>query len=1498
MVEEGGIGAMEEMERFLPVTRVWFAEKIGPATDVQRRAWPAIQAGESTLIAAPTGSGKTLAAVLPCVDRMAREKLTTEPGKRGGVRVLYVTPLKALNNDIHHHLDHFIRELKETAERIGQPWPELAIGVRTGDTSQSTRASMLRKPPELLVTTPESLYILLTSERARGILQTVEQVIVDEIHDLAADKRGVHLSVSLERLEELCGRPIQRIGVSATQKPIERMAHYLGGWEPGEPEEASLLQQDDGGDQAGEGSSIDEATPASEAILGRGYRPRPVTIVESPMERKLALTVTMAERPGMGRGEERIWQRLLDKLFLLMEGATTCILFTNSRRLCERLTLRLNEHAGDEIARSHHGSVSREKRLEVERMLKAGELRCLVATSSLELGIDVGAVDLVIQVDSPKTASAAIQRFGRAGHAVGGVSRGVMLARTKGELPEAAVLARAAMNRDIEPIRVPRHGLDVLSQQLVAMAALDDWELERLKGVLARSYCYHGLPEARLTAALDVLGGLFPFSRPLLEWDREKGKVSRRPGTSMAAIVGAGTIPPSSGYPVHHAETRVHVGELDEEYIYESRVGDVFQLGASSWTIREIRADRIYVTETANRFSEIPFWKALPISRSVELGQTIGRFLAELAGRDLSQPERIQEWLKQECRLDEPAALALIELVKAQKVASDVPTDRRIVLEHYPDDVGRHHLVIHSLFGRRFNVTWQLALRAELEKVVPERFYSGVRDNGIEFVFPQWNTAWLAAISRVDAGRLEELVLDALPGSPLFGTHFRRIAEVSLLLTRGFTRMPSWKQRMRAEELLREAVLYSERFPYVREAIEEAMNESLSVPEVKKLLRDIADGSVEVVHRDNGFPSPFAREFLQEYIMDSFYESDAVSRDLQQQVLGVSRELAAELFGEEGAANAISPVVLREERERLEAPPREKLSREEAYRLLKERGDQSEREWNALAREEATVLRESLQRDGKVARVFVAGEERLICADEQSIYATFPESEESVSFIVRRYLDHRLSFTPAEIAERYGLDVERCRGLIREWSGQALVKPAPFAEPGEPELWTSAKVAERIVRFSLLEFRRQADPVEPAKYAAYLCSLHGLAGEASQSGISGPDRLREVIASLEGLFLPASHYETHLFPARMPGYRKEDLDLLCASGDVRWMGLRREGEKEGRVAFFLAESKELTVPFAITEEETRQPELLAYLQEKGACFLTQISRDLGAPPSVLLDKLLELVWEGRVANDQFAPLRKALTKSRAQAAPGRANAFQSGLGRWYAIGGEKLPPNAAHEVQREWREREDRAAAAWVRRLLAAFGMVTRNLVAEYSPYSWDRLYGILKQLEDWGMLTRGFFVSGIPVMQFAARETVETLRGLPALREGGGFALVSAADPANPYGVLLPWPERAGASFSRKPSHSLFLRGQVWELWLENGGKRITDMALPDDSERRRSSLSFALRAVMTFGKLRKVQVERWNGLPVGESLEAEELQALGGERDREALVFWPSSLPAPPLR
>ncbi|WP_248925334.1 DEAD/DEAH box helicase [Paenibacillus hamazuiensis] len=1436
---------------FHPVLAEWFRRTFGEPTGVQRQVWQDLTPREHLLIAAPTGSGKTLAALLPCLNRVLEEKAISADKRASGVRLLYVTPLKALNNDIHHHILHFAEEMKRVADELVVPWPGLTVGVRTGDTSQSTRASMLKQPPDLLVTTPESLYLMLSSSKAREMLKTVEQIIVDEIHDLAASQRGLHLSLSLERLIEWCGRSPQRIGVSATQKPLSRVAAFLGGREP---EDGALPQEDSAAQRPGD-----------------AYRPRPVRIIESAMDKTFELLVTMPEQRLLTADKEAVWTPLVERLLQLMEGSRSTIVFVNNRRLCERLTLHLNDHVGYELARSHHGSVAREKRLDVERALKAGELRCLVATSSLELGIDVGHVDLVLQIDAPPSAAAAIQRIGRAGHAVGEASRGAIIARTRGALAECALLARLAVHRDIEDIRVPQDALGVLCQHVVAMVATDDWPVARLAQTLARSDGYRGLTREHLEAVLAVLAGYFPFVRPLLEWDRSAGLLRRNQTTAMAAIMGAGTIPQSSSYPVHHAETRAHLGELDEVYIHESRVGDVFQLGTSSWKIQSIRSDRVYVTEAAGAFSEIPFWQAEAPGRSYELSMKAGRFLAELEARAENEPiEAVTDWLGAEYCMDAAAAGQLIGLIRAQRAAGAVPTDRCIVVEHYRDETHRHHVVVHGWLGRRLNRTWQLVLQAKLESLAGVKVYAAAKDNGIEFVLADWNPEWLPLLLSVRPDEAQRLLQEAVPGSPLFGMAFRRLAETSLLLPRSFTRVPAWKIRLRCEELLREALPHAASFPFIAEAMRICLYEFLDTERLMRLLADLSGGEIRLAVRNSHFPSPFAAQFTADYVNTQMYESDIIGKDLQLHLLSVSRELAGQLFGRVGLARLLEAVTAEDSGERIDV-----RSERELLRLLKTHGDLPAEEIARIASSPLPVVSdmlEDLQRQQKAALIRIGGDERWISADEADTYARFPGDPEAAAFILTRYMDRQLYFTSQQLSSAYGVEPDQAKRWIAEWRERQLIEPSPFAEPGREELWTSRSAASRMIRLSTRYMRQKSEPVDAEKYCDYLTQLQHVRADCRQTGSDG---LKQVISRLQGIFLPLSHWESGVFPSRMTEYRKEWLDLLCASGDVLWIGRKDPGEKEGKIAFFLAESSELLASCIDGELPEQQDELYGLLQKKGASFLTAISREVGRPPSEVMEQLMELVWLGKVSNDQFAPLR--LQGSRSAKAPAK---FQSGLGRWYAL--ESIAPSGVKPEQ---------AAVRWAHHLLNSYAVVTRDIAMQQHFIAWETLLEVLKQLEMWGLVTRGFWIKGIDSLQFSTAETLERIRQPAGLGEGR-WTLLSSTDPANPFGQTVKWPDIPGISFARKPGNYLIMAGGRWVMWIENNGRRFFTMGKELVPLNDASSLKDIVKALLARASVRKLVVDSWNGVPVGQSEAAVPLSELGAERDRSSFVVWPSSL------
>jgi ATP-dependent Lhr-like helicase len=1435
--------------KFHPVLSFWFRKKFGQATPIQEEAWASITKGDHTLIASPTGSGKTLAALLPVLDRILKGNNSCA-SKASGVKAIYITPLKALNNDIHHHIIQYVEEMAQAAAEQGVQWPGIRIAVRTGDTTASTRASMLRNPPDLLITTPESLYILLTSQKAREMLKTTEQVIVDEIHDLAGSRRGAHLSITLERLVEWCGQSPQRIGVSATQKPLDRVARFLSGWERN--------------------------------------RPRPVTVVENHSDKKINLQIVMPKHDTISADKENFWTPLIDQLMNRINDCATALIFVNNRRLCERLALRLNDHVGYEMARSHHGSVSREKRLEIEHLLKTGEIKWLVATSSLELGIDVGQIDLVLQIDSPKQAATGIQRIGRAGHFIDGVSRGVIVAKNRSELLEITVLGRLIADRDIEEIQIPRHCLDVISQQVVAMVACENWQVEVLHEVITRSDSFREFSLQRLQEMLKVLSGFYPFVSPLLDWDHETGELKSRKNTSMAALMGAGTIPQGSNYPVHHADSRIHLGELDEEYVYESRVGDVFQLGASSWKIQSITNHGVYVTESANRFSEIPFWKGEANGRSFELGQKIGCFLEEIIQRmNSASEEELLSWLKTNYFLDSDSANELVRSIKQQMRMSQVPTHRCLVIEYFQDEINYTHLMIYSLYGRRFNRTWMLALQHIFKKRTNGKFYAYAKDNGIEFIFAEWDPGYMQCIRDVTAQTLEEILLEVIPSSPQFGITFRRMAEMSLLLARSFKRTPAALKRLRSEELLKASLPYAEHFPLIREATHDCLHEQMDMQHLCEILKAVQNGEIRVVIKETAYPLPFARMIMSDFIEGKIYDGEAIGKDLQLQLLSINRDLAVEWFGDNALKQAITPEAIAAEKERLEQSAASRVEgAEDLYRMLKKRGDLSREEMERIVGEPAGKWIDELNSQKRLISIQMSGQERWICRDEEHIYGNLLHDELAVYFVLSRFIESRLSFTEKDLAERYALPSSQVEAFIRQCEEKSLIDKAPFADEDSETTWISKSVLSRLIRSSVQSFHEEAEAVHSEQYLQEMLTLHHLTPETRRRGTEG---LKQVIEHLQGLFLPLSQWEKMIFPSRVMGYRKEDLDQLCASGEVIWFGEKKAEEKEGRVAFFLAEAKDLYAPYFVRKKETKHPELFQLLRQKGALYLTAITRELDLLPSQALDMLFDLVWEGHASNDHYAPLRQnALTRSK------KSKPAHSGFGRWYS-----LDSIADFDPART----EESSMMNWIQHSLRRNGVVCKYSIDESCPYSRDTTLGSLKQLEAWGMVMRGLFIRDIASIQFATREFIEKIRS------GGGLmidsadnetarqvTLLPAVDPANPYGTFMEWPELNGISFSRKMGNYIVIYKGQWIMWIENKGKRVhvlTEQLLKTDNDKLlERMLRDIFKSILELEGLRKITIDSWDGKPVQDVSAAAYLSALGAEKDRSSYVLWPSNL------
>ncbi|MHA7963276.1 DEAD/DEAH box helicase [Paenibacillus sp. CAU 1782] len=1495
-----------DIPHFHPLLQAWFSQSFGEPTDVQRQSWAAITAGKHTLIAAPTGSGKTLAALLPCVNA-SLSKPDSRENSRKGVETLYITPLKALNNDIQHHVVGFGEQLEAAAEKLGIPWPGYRSAVRTGDTTPAQRRSMLKNPPQLLITTPESLFILLTSEQGRGILRFVKQVIIDEIHDLAGDKRGSHLSLSLERLTSLTGSRIQRIGVSATQKPLSAVAAFLGGWmDPGSAEAA--------------GSSQGEEAARSHSL---GFIPRPVHIVESNMDKKLDVTLCMPQLAGIQTSREAVWGPLLKTMFSLMEGRRSVLVFVNSRRLCERLVLRINDFAGMDMARSHHGSMSKELRLEAEARLKSGDLRCLVATSSLELGIDVGHIDLVIQIDSPLSAASGIQRIGRAGHAVGDTSAGVIIPRYRGALPEAAVLGKCIAERDIDPIVIPERPIDVLSQQTIAIAGSAESVLnvDELHRLVAGSDSYRELDRVMLEEILNVLAGFYPFSRPILDWNRESGEIAKRGNTAIAALRGAGTIPQSSQYPVHHIDSRTHLGELDEEFVLESRVGDVFLLGTNSWMIRQIEKDRVYVSESANSFSEIPFWRNEGPGRSFRLGKQIGAFMETLSdmlrldsrsnrerGAHWSQLAELSQLVPDEAArkqtydflrgpygMDDGSATELMSYVSSQHAVSELPTSKTIVVEHYRDMMNQTHVVVLNHFGRRINRTWLLALQRQFELLLPYTLYGNAKDNGIEFVLPEWDSSWLRVFREVMPGNVEQLLMDGMTGSPLLAIAFRRIAETGLLLARSFTRTPMWQMRLRSEELLRDSLPYADKFPFLAEAMRECMHDYLDLQGLKEVLTGIQEGDMTLLITETAYPSPMATQFLADYVNMKVYEGDGLNLETQASLLAISRELAGTLFGPEAVKGVLSPSAILEEENRLLHPSHTPNSAAGLLELLKQHGESSLKELSEIAGPKTREWVMELIHQNAIAELTSGnGIVRWYCAEEETMYKSLDAKPEAAAFVLNRYVEGVMSFSSDDLTERYPiLTTARAEEWIQSLSKQGRIVPTPFQTGRNKESWSGSRIVERLIKTSLREARSQVQPVNPWRWCGLLAERQHV---GQGNAVGGSLSIVETLRKLQGLYMPVSHWESLIFPARIPNYRKEELDMLCSAGELIWLGEKGEGRKEGKIAFFLSDQAGLFAPIVerASRNQTAHPELLELLKTGGAAFLTGLSRNYGKPPSETLSDLLELVWEGHASNDQFAPLRVKRGKNGDLAQGG------SGFGRWYWTGSlaasapSKQPQGAEADSNGSKRTKElAESALGWLHQLLEGYGIITKELIHAVSPFSWDDMLPLLGKLEEWGTVVRGRFIEGQSGMQFAPPGIASRLT--EAAKANGELTILSALDPANPFGLMMDWPDTPGITCARKTGSYLVVGDGKWRYWIENNGKRIYNMEEDygknsDDTHQLRKVFSTILHTQ----RLTKIVIDKWNNKPVAESEAADLLQSIGAERDGKSYVLWMSRLQA----
>ena len=1437
----------QALNLFSPPVREWFRAAFAQPTTVQERGWQEVAEGRHVLMAAPTGSGKTLAAFLWCLDRLASEPMPVEAER---CRVLYVSPLKALAHDVDRNLRSPLVGIRHQMESQGLAAPDIQVAIRTGDTPTEVRRSMERHPPDILITTPESLFLILTSA-ARKILAPVRWLIVDEIHSVASTKRGSHLALSLERLCEITKVEPQRIGLSATQRPLEEVGRFLGG------------------------------TDRQVSIVDAGRLKTMEVRVEVPVEDMTRLT---AEDEDGAKGANSIWPAIYPRLLQLIQEHRSTIVFVNSRRLAERIAARINELAEQDLVRAHHGSIAREQRLLIEDELKAGRLRGLVATSTLELGIDMGAVDLVLQIEAPPSVAAGIQRVGRAGHSVGEVSRGVVIPKFRGDLLESAAVVEGMLDGRIETTVVPRKPLDVLAQHVVAMCALDEWEVEKLGRVVRRAYPYGDLGPRAFESVLDMLSGRYPSDqfaelRPRLVWDRVAGRVRGRAGAQRLAVTNPGTIPDRGLYTVNLLEDGRRVGELDEEMVYETRVGETFVLGASTWRIAEITPSQVLVTPAPGEPGKIAFWKADAPSRPVELGAALGKMVRELRSAD---PQAAAQRLRERAGFDDLAIKNLLTYLDDQAAATGaVPDDRTLVVERFRDEVGDWRVCLHTPFGGRVHAPLALAIEAHLREQLGVDARALWTDDGIALHLPEVETPPPLDMLILDPEEVQALVSAQLPASALFAGRFRENAARSLLLPkrRPGQRTPLWQQRMRSAGLLQVAGQYPD-FPILAETWREVMSDTFDMPALSTLLRAIRSREIRVVTVDTERASPFASSILFSYVAEFMYEGDQPLAERRAQALTLDRDLLAELLGSEDLRELLDPDAIASVELELQGllPERFPRDADEAHDLLARLGDISDEEAESRGLREEW-LRE-LEKDRRAVAIRIAGETRWIAAEDAGRYrealgASLPiglpevfldAGPQPLESLLRRYARTHVPFVTADPARRWAVPAPLVEAALTRLAARGDVLAGEFRKAAEGREYCHPEVLRVLRRRSLAALRREVESVAPDALARFLPAWHGVGVRAR-----GVDRLMEVVFQLQGLALPASVIERDVIASRVDDYTSRLLDELVSMGEVVWVGRGSLGATDGRVALYLrGEAPRLVPPPAGAPDTELHNRIREHLGARGASFFRDIYNACGGgDEDVMLDALWDLVWSGEVTNDTFAPLRLLGPLSRRPARKPRMPRLiqPRATGRWSLVA--DLVGGGANATERLHSE-------AGV--LLQRHGVLTREaVVGEGWPGGFASLYPVLRAMEDSGRIRRGYFIEGLGGSQFALPGAVDRLR---SLREsGGGVVALAATDPANPYGTVLPWPETDGRMSRAAGAYCVLDEGRL-VLYVERGGRSLLtngDVQPPHLQ---------ALIAIAT--NAGRVELQKVDGVPATESPLRAALREAGFSATHRSLVAY----------
>jgi ATP-dependent helicase Lhr and Lhr-like helicase len=1497
------VAADDPLARFHPAVASWFRAVFDAPTAPQIRGWPAIASGESTLILAPTGTGKTLAAFLACIDRLM---FTPPPGVKERCRVIYVSPLKALAVDVERNLRSPLVGIARIAADRGDVHHVPSVGMRSGDTPQLERARFARQPSDVLITTPESLYLLLTS-RAREALRSVDTLIIDEIHALVPGKRGAHLALSIERLQALTGKPLQRIGLSATQHPLEEVARFLGGGTrpaiaaPEKPAAVSF-----------ERALASEFEDASQEIV---YRP--VRIIDAGTKKSIAvrIDVPVEDMGRLGEIEEipsgpaaagprrtSIWQAIHPRLLELVQQHVSTLIFVNSRRIAERLAAALNELAGETVAYAHHGSLAREQRTAIEDRLKAGQVKALVATSSLELGIDMGAIDLVVQIEAPATVASGLQRIGRAGHSIGAESRGVIFPKYRGDLLACAALTAAMLDGSVEAMRYPRNPLDVLAQQIVAMVSVDAWPVEQLFSLVRSAAPFVDLSRSIFDNVLDMLAGRYASDdfaelKPRVTWDRVAGVLNTRQGAQRVAIANGGTIPDRGLYGVFLAggdRRGTRIGELDEEMVFECKPGETFVLGASSWRIEEITFDRVLVSPAPGEPGRMPFWRGEAAGRSLELGRKIGELTRELEA--LPEPVALAR-LNTQHGLDAAAARNLLQYLADQRAATRaVPDDRTIVVERCRDELGDFRICVLSPFGGRVHAPWAMAAVARVREHLGVEVESMWTNDGFVIRFPDSAEPPDPNLLIPGPEELHALLIRQLGSSALFAARFRENASRALLLPRRRPgqRAPLWQQRKRSADLLAVAAQYPT-FPILLETYRECLRDVFDLPALTALLRELQSRSVRLITLDSDTASPFAAALLFGFVANYIYDGDAPLAERRAQALSIDQAQLRELLGEAELRELLDMDAIESVQAQLQLlDARYRIKGADAlHDALLRIGDLNADEIGARAADPDSAAEwiKSLTRARRAVavRVGAAADRRFIAVEDAGRYRDalgvalapgLPEAllgpvSDPLRDLLLRYARTHAPFTVDEAAQRFGLGRAIAAARLQAMVAEGKLLEGAFRPGGIQREYAHPEVLRSIRRRSLAKLRKEVEPVEPAVLGRFATLWHGV-----RQPRGGLDAILDAIEKLQGAALPASVLEREILRARVTGYQASDLDSLVAAGEVMWCGLEPLGERDGRVALYLTDHfPKLWTP-RVVELDEAEARVVAFLEKEGASFFATIHQAMGSGyPGATVDLLWGLVWKGVITNDTFRALRSHVegptSRPTKRAAVGRdfrsrRQSPRAGEGRWSLLQARVARAPSATE-----------RAAAWVEVLLHRHGVVTREVASvEGIVGGFSALYDVFKALEESGRIRRGYFVAGVSAMQFALPGVLEQLRALRRSESTPEVVHLAATDPANPWGSVLKWPiADQGRSLARSAHALVVLVDGALAAYFTRGGKQL-QVFLPEaepDRTHTAQALARRLKLLASSPDRRGMLVAEINGEPAEQHALAPHLREVG---------------------